>query len=244
MELHLGDCLQVLPHLSKVDLVLADIPYGKTQCKWDSILPLDEMWKALDYVRSNNTAIVLFGCEPFSSALRMSNIKEFKYDWIWDKPKGTGFLNARKQPMRNHEIISVFYRKQCNYYPQKTANHRVRESFRSKQMQTDVYGDMKNDYKYKSTTRYPRSVQTFSTDTQNSSLHPTQKPVELMEYLIKTYTTEGQVVLDFTMGSGTTGIAALNAKREFIGIESNIEYFRKAENRINAHKAALASIKE
>ena len=157
----------------------------------------------------------------------------YKYDWVWDKVKGTGFLNAKRQPMRNHELISVFYKKQCIYNPQMTTGHRRKKSYRSKELQTDVYGEMKNDYTYDSTERYPRSIQIFSTDTQNKSLHPTQKPVALFEYLIKTYTNENDLVLDNCSGSGTTAIACLNTNRKFIGIELDEEYFNIATDRIN-----------
>lgn len=190
------------------------------------------MWACIDKVTNKNTCIALFGSEPFSSQLRMSNIKNYKYDWIWDKIKGTGFLNAKKQPMRNHEIISIFYGKQCIYNPQKTYGHQKKTSFKAKHLQTDVYGAVNNDYLYESTERYPRSIQEFSTDTQNSSLHPTQKPVALLEYLIKTYTNENDIVLDFAMGSGSTGVACINTNRRFIGIELNKTYFDIACNRI------------
>jgi site-specific DNA-methyltransferase (adenine-specific) len=217
-----------------IDMILCDLPYGTTQCKWDTVIPFEPLWKQYNRIIKDNGAIVLFGSEPFSSTLRLSNLKYYKYDWIWDKVKGTGFLNARKQPMRNHEIISVFYKKQCLYNPQKTFGHNMKKSYRSKDLQTEVYGEMKNDYTYKSTERYPRSIQVFSTDTQNSSLHPTQKPVALLEYMIKTYTNEGETVLDNCMGSGSTGVAAKNLHRKFIGIEKNDTYFKIAEERIKS----------
>jgi site-specific DNA-methyltransferase (adenine-specific) len=217
-----------------IDMILCDLPYGTTQCKWDTVLPFEPLWKQYNRIIKDNGAIVLFGSEPFSSTLRLSNLKYYKYDWIWDKVKGTGFLNARKQPMRNHELISVFYKKQCLYNPQKTFGHNMKKSYRSKDLQTDVYGEMKNDYTYESTERYPRSIQVFSTDTQNSSLHPTQKPVALLEYMIKTYTNEGETVLDNCMGSGSTGVAAKNLHRKFIGIEKDNTYFSIAEERIKS----------
>lgn len=232
-----GDCLKEMDKLISdgvvVDMILTDPPYGTTQCKWDVIIPLELMWERVCRIVKPNGAICLFGCEPFSSVLRCSNLKDFKYDWIWDKIKGTGFLNAKRQPMRNHEIISVFYKKQCLYNPQKTSGHNRKQSYRRKELQTEVYGDMNNDYYYDSTERYPRSIQAFSTDTQNSSLHPTQKPVALLEYLIKTYTNEGETVLDFTMGSGSTGVACLNTNRNFIGIELKEQYYQIANDRIN-----------
>jgi len=215
-----------------VDCIITDLPYGTTQCKWDTIIPFEPLWKQYNRVIKDNGAIVLFGTEPFSSHLRLSNLKNYKYDWIWDKVKGTGFLNAKKQPMRNHELISVFYKKQCTYNPQKTYGHKMKKSYRSKDLQTEVYGEMKNDYTYESTERYPRSIQVFSTDTQNSSLHPTQKPVALIEYLIKTYTNEGEIILDSCAGSMTTGVAAINTNRKVICIENDNEIFNVGRNRI------------
>jgi DNA modification methylase len=218
-----------------VDMILCDLPYGTTQCKWDVIIPFDKLWVQYERIAKDDTAIVLFGAEPFSSHLRLSNLKLYKYDWIWDKIKGTGFLNAKRQPMRNHEIVSIFYKKQCTYNPQKTFGHQMKKSFRAKHLQTDVYGEMANDYLYESTERYPRSIQEFSTDTQNSSLHPTQKPVAFLSYLIKTYTNEGETVLDNCMGSGTTGVACKKTGRHFIGIEKDEKYFNIAVSRVAAY---------
>lgn len=238
IDLRLGDCLELMKDIpdGSIDAIITDPPYGTTACKWDSVIPFEPMWAELKRIIKPNGAIVLFGSEPFSSALRMSNIKQYKYDWIWDKVKGTGFLNAKKQPMRNHELVSVFYKKQPTYNPQKTKGHKLKKTFRGKHLQTDVYGDMNNDYTYSSTERYPRSIQVFSTDTQNSSQHPTQKPVALLEYLTKTYTNEGETVLDFTMGSGSTGVACSNTNRNFIGIELDEKYFEIAKKRIEEVK--------
>ena len=230
----IGDCLELMKDIKtgSIDMILCDLPYGTTQCKWDTIIPFDLLWAEYSRIIKDDVAIVLTGAEPFSSYLRISNIKYYKYDWIWDKVKGTGFLNAKKQPMRNHELASVFYKKQCTYNPQKTKGHIKKESFRAKHHQTDVYGDMNNDYTYSSTERYPRSIQVFSTDTQNSSLHPTQKPVALFEYFIKTYTNEGEIVLDNTAGSFTTAIACLNTNRNYICMEKEEKYFDIGINRI------------
>lgn len=235
IELWQGDCLELMKDIpdKSVDCIITDLPYGTTQCKWDTIIPFEPLWRQYNRIIKDNGAIVLFGTEPFSSHLRLSNLKNYKYDWIWDKVKGTGFLNAKRQPMRNHELISVFYKKQCTYNPQKTYGHKMKKSYRSKDLQTDVYGEMKNDYTYESTERYPRSIQVFSTDTQNSSLHPTQKPVALIEYLIKTYTNDGELVFDSCMGSGTTGVACINTNRRFIGIELDNNYFEIAKSRIS-----------
>ena len=233
-ELYHGDCLKIMKDIpdGSIDMVLCDLPYGITQCEWDSMIQLDVLWAQYERITKPTTPIALFGIEPFSSKLRLSKIDWYKYDWIWDKVKGTGFLNAKKQPMRCHEIVSMFYRKQCLYNPIKTTGHAKKVSHRSQHLQTDVYGYMRNDYTYNSTERYPRSIQVFSTDTQNSSLHPTQKPVALCEYLIKTYTNPGDTILDNCMGSGTTGVAAINTGRNFIGIELNEKYFGIAKERI------------
>ena len=230
-----ADCLDYMQEIEEksIDMILCDLPYGTTQCKWDIVIPFEPLWEQYNRIIKDNGAIVLFASEPFASKLRLSNLKNYKYDWVWDKVKGTGFLNAKKQPMRNHEYICVFYKKQCLYNPQMTHGHTLKQSYRSRYLQTAVYGEMKNDYIYKSTDRYPRSIQVFSTDTQNSSLHPTQKPVALLEYLIKTYTNEGETVLDNCMGSGSTGVACINTNRNFIGIEKDANYFNIAQKRIS-----------
>lgn len=232
-----GDCIEIMGNIKSgsIDMILCDLPYGTTQCSWDIIIPFNLLWEQYERIIKDNGAIVLFGAEPFSSHLRLSNLKLFKYDWIWDKIKGTGFLNAKKQPMRNHETISVFYKKQCTYNPQKTYGHVKKKSFRARHLQTDVYGDMNNDYTYESTERYPRSIQEFSTDTQNSSLHPTQKPVALLSYLVRTYTNEGETVLDNCMGSGSTGVACVLTGRNFIGIEKDLNHYSTAVDRISAY---------
>jgi len=219
----------------KVDAIITDPPYGTTACKWDSIIPFDEMWQRLNKLIKPNGAIVLFGSEPFSSALRMSNIKNYKYDWIWEKTQATGHLNAKKQPLRSNELISLFYKKQCTYNPQKTQGHKpmntgVRRL--SVQNKTEVYGKATKELPFGGNTdRYPRTNIVFKSDKQTNYKHPTQKPVALMEYLIKTYTNENETVLDFTMGSGSTGVACKNTNRKFIGIEMDEKYFEIAEKR-------------
>jgi len=243
IQVYHGDCLDILPSLSKEGIkasaVICDIPYGTTQCSWDVVIQFDKMWEAIRCISDDTTPIILFGAEPFSSMLRMSNINNYKYDIVWDKIKGTGFLNAKKQPMRNHENIMVFYKKQCLYNPQMTKGHKRKQSFRGKHHQTDAYGEMKNDYKYDSTERYPRSILEFSSDTQNSSLHPTQKPVSLMEYLIRTYTDEGGLVIDFAHGSGTTGVACYNTGRSYIGVEKDNSIFKISKDRLIQHTNKL-----
>lgn len=226
------ELMKLIPDKS-IDMILCDLPYGTTKCKWDVIIPFEPLWEQYNRIIKDNGAIVLFNTEPFGSYLRISNLKNYKYDWIWDKVKGTGFLNAKIQPMRNHELISVFYKKQCTYNPQKTTGHIKKKSYKRKNLQSEVYGEMKNEILYESSERYPRSIQIFSTDTQKSSLHPTQKPVALLEYLINTYTNKGEIVLDNCMGCGSTCVAAINTKRSYIGFELMQEYFDIAKHRIN-----------
>lgn len=236
-----GDCLSLMKDIpdSSVDMILCDLPYGITACKWDVIIPFEPLWEQYKRVAKDNAAIVLFATEPFASMLRISNLQNYKYDWVWNKLKGTGFLNAKKQPLRSHELLCVFYKKQCKYNPQKTQGHIKKISYRSAKLQTEVYGKMKNDYYYRSSERYPQSIQSFSTDTQNSALHPTQKPVALCEYLIKTYSDFGDLVLDNCMGSGTTGVACKKLGRNFIGIETDEKYFDIAKKRIDCTKMEI-----
>ena len=222
-----------------VNMILCDLPYGTTRCKWDSIISLDSLWKQYERVIKDNGIIVLTSSQPFTSALITSNLKLFRYDLIWDKIKGTGFLNARKMPMRNHEVICVFYKKLGLYNPQKTSGHKKKVSFRSNKLQTEVYGHMKEDYKYESTERFPRSILKISTDTQNTSLHPTQKPLELGRYLVRTYTNEGDLVLDNACGSGTFPLSAKLENRNFIGIELKEKYYEIAKNRVKEVQTIL-----
>jgi len=233
----LGDCLELMDELEdgSVDFLLADLPYGTTQAKWDTVIPFEELWPRIHRVVKPSGAIVLFGAEPFSSEMRMSNKKHYKYDWVWDKMKGMGFLNANKQPLRYHELISVFYQKQCTYNPQMTSGHQRKKTFRSKHHQTAVYGHMKQDIHYDSTERYPRSILEFSTDTQNSSLHDTQKPVALCRYLIRTYSNPGELVLDIAAGSGTTAIAAIEEYRDYVVMEKDPGNYDVMVNRIRKH---------
>lgn len=233
-----GDCLEIMDNLISqnitVDAIITDPPYGTTACKWDTVIPFDEMWLRLNKLIKPNGAIVLFGSEPFSSALRMSNIKNYKYDWVWQKPKGTGHLNAKKQPMRDKEDICVFYKKQCTYNPQMTEGAPYKDKAGKDHAKntsiTDSYGNYTNYREVNKGVRYPKQVQKFGV-VERGTLHPTQKPVALMEYLIKTYTNENETVLDFTMGSGSTGVACKNTNRKFIGIEMDEKYFEIAEKR-------------
>ena len=241
MKLYKGDCLEVMDELIEkgvvVDSIITDPPYGTTACKWDSVIPFDEMWKRLNKLIKPNGAIVLFGSEPFSSALRMSNIKNYKYDWVWEKSKATGHLNAKKRPMVKHELIHIFYKKQPTYNPQGLVEKEkptISKGNRGKKgdgSSGDVYGKAIKDA-IQTHSNYPLSIQKFQVD-MKAEFHPTQKPVALMEYLIKTYTNENELVLDLTMGSGTTGVACVNTNRNFIGIELDENYFKIAEKRIN-----------
>lgn len=228
-----GDCLSLLPSLpdSSIDMVLADPPYGTTQCKWDSVIDLAAMWRELERVCKPNASIVMTATQPFTAQLVCSNIGMFKYEVIWEKGNATGFLNAKKQPLRAHESVLVFYRRQPTYNPQMTSGH-ARKTSKRKTVNSECYGKALSLTEYDSTERYPRSVQFFSSDKQKSKLHPTQKPVALMEWLVKTYTTEGDVVLDFCMGSGTTGVACINTNRNFIGIEKDDTIYRIAYDRL------------
>ena len=235
IELIQGDCLEVMDELIEkgvvVDAIITDPPYGTTACKWDSVIPFDKMWERLNKLIKPNGAIVLFGSEPFSSLLRVSNLKNFKYDWIYRKPQGVNPLLSKKQPLNDIENICVFYKKQPIYNPQYSYGKPYVVNRDKKDRTIEV-----QNFKTKPTTtvnngnRYPKRVLDFK---QERGLHPTQKPVALMEYLIKTYTNEGETVLDFTMGSGTTGVACKNLNRSFIGIELDPRFFKIAEKRIN-----------
>lgn len=234
IKLLMGDCLELMKNLpdASVDLILCDLPYGTTACKWDSVIPFDPLWAQYRRVAKQNAAIVLTASQPFTSALVMSNPKMFKYQWVWDKVNAASGLHAKTQPMRSHEDILVFGRRRILYIPQmEKAERRVDkercipngEAFSGKSV-VRIYD---NNGK-----KFPKSVLRISNANQRGKLHPTQKPVALMEYLIRTYTNEGDVVLDNCMGSGTTGVACANTGRRFIGMEMDAEYFAIAWDRI------------
>jgi len=231
--LYCGDMQEILPLIGNVDLVLADPPYGTTKNSWDVIIPLDDMWKAVSHVSTERTPVVLTAQAPFDKIVAASNLKQFKYDWIWKKTHPTGHMNAKKMPLKAHENALVFYDKLPVYNPQKTTGHQ-RKSARAERfrLQSENYGSQSGTTEYDSTERYPISVITFASDKQTSNLHPTQKPVALMEYLINTYTNEGDTVLDFCMGSGTTGVACIRTGRKFIGIEKTRQFFEIAQQRL------------
>jgi site-specific DNA-methyltransferase (adenine-specific) len=228
-DLHHGDCLEVMAGLAdaSVDMILCDLPYGTTACKWDTVIPFDPLWAQYRRIAKRNAAIVLTASQPFTSALVMSNPREFKYEWVWQKEAGTGLLNAKKQPLRDHESVLVFYRSQPSYEPQFTAG---KPYAATKGGETDCYRRSGVVTTISDGRRYPKTVQRFQRDRDKT--HPTQKPVALMEYLIRTYTREGETVLDNCMGSGTTGVACANTGRQFIGIERDPGYFAVAEKRI------------
>ena len=235
IELWQGDCLELMKNIpdGSVDLVLTDPPYGTTACKWDSVIPFEPMWEQLNRIIKPNGAICLFGSEPFSSALRMSNIKHFKYDWIWSKKRGTGFQIVKYKPMVSHENISVFYKKSPIYNPQMRDREKPRIS-KNKGTTRQFLCSNGKEYVGKKPLdkKYPITVLEFGNDNQKEKQHPTQKPVALLEYLIRTYTNEGETVLDFTAGSGSTGVACVNTNRRFIGIELDEGYFNIAKKRI------------
>lgn len=236
-----GDCLEVMKDIpdGSVDMILADLPYGTTQCKWDTIIPFEPLWEQYKRVIKPNGAVVLFGSQPFTSALVMSNPKWFKYQWVWQKDKATNHLNARIMPMRLTEGIMVFYKKQPTYNAQ--LSDKSLKNIRpptTKRNNTGVYGDMSKESirAIPVNKSYPNEVLKFRGcfGDKGKSLSETQKPVALLEYLIKTYTNEGESILDNCMGSGSCGVAAINTNRSFIGIEKDDAYFEIASKRIMA----------
>ena len=235
-KLYNGDCLEIMDKLIeegvKVDCILTDPPYGTTACKWDTIIPFDEMWKRLNKLIKPNGAIILFGSEPFSSALRMSNIKSYKYDWVWNKKLAGNGILAKRQPLKIHEIVSVFNSKV--YYPQMTKGKTRKKLTNNLKISEINNGDgIKCAKETYNDEYYPVSIQEFTlANLRKGRLHPTQKPTDLLEYLIKTYTNENETVLDFTMGSGSCGAACMNTNRRFIGIELDNNYFDIASKRI------------
>ena len=241
-----GDCLEKMNDIENgsVDMVLADPPYGTTKCKWDTVIPFEPMWNHLKRIIKPNGVIVLMAQTPFDKILGASNLSMLRHEWIWEKTAATGFLNAKKMPLKAHENILifsenaqnhynmlVFYKNLPGYYPQITDGHENKTSSRGN-VNSECYGKAIKTVSYNSTKRYPRSVLKFPSDKQKLKLHPTQKPVALMEYFIKTYTLEGDTVVDFTMGSGTTGVPCKKLNRHFIGIEKEKVTFNIAKDRI------------
>ena len=243
-----GDCLVEMDNIAdkSVDMILCDLPYGTTACKWDSVIPFEPLWKHYERVIKDNGVIVLFASQPFTSLLVASNIKLFKYEWVWDKVQPTGALTVKKMPMKQHENILVFYKQQPTYNRQmadrKKEDLRV-NAVRNKNNQKTNFGyehtggmTMKYAADYDPTKVNPKSILTYSKQpTRTKNLHPTQKPVELLKYLVKTYTNEFETVLDNTMGSGSTGVACKELNRHFIGIEKDEKYFEIAVSRVSAY---------
>lgn len=249
IELHKGDCLRVMDKLIergiKVDAVITDPPYGTTACKWDSIIPLDKMWNTLLLLVKKRSAIIFTASQPFTSKLIMNNPKYFRHSWVYQKAGASNFAQAKYAPMKEHEDVLVFGVKSPNYYPIKeqrkgSGSDRVKYIFSdaTRHKSGDFVNDMQGGYRnIADTLRYPSSVQFFNNRAKGDrGLHPTQKPLALLEYLVKTYTKENQIVLDFTMGSGTTGVACKKLGRHFIGIEKDPEYFNIAVKRIKETK--------
>ena len=251
MKIYNQDCLEAMKDIPdySIDAIITDPPYGTTACKWDSVIPFEPMWEQLNRIIKPNGAIVLFGSEPFSSALRISNIKNYKYDWVWEKSMPTGMATCSFMPMKYHEIISVFVNKGKPTFNKILAERNKSGLSRAKykmqgssHLSNHVNMGKQNPTQYNPTKVNPKTVLKFKSipnTPKGSKLHSTQKPVALMEYLIKTYTNENETVLDFTMGSGSTGVACLNTNRKFIGIENNKEYFEIALKRIQQHKVQM-----
>ena len=248
IDLHKGDCLEVMKTIpdGSIDAIITDPPYGTTACKWDSVIDFDLMWEQLNRIIKPNGAIVLFGSEPFSSALRMSNIKNFKYDWIWDKKSSGNSMLGKIMPSKTHEIISVFGINKIKYYPQmqKKSEETIKRQKR-KQNTNDIKSEHVTHKRVMNHNilGFPKSIQYFKKEANNQYkkqvFHPTQKPIDLMEYLIKTYTNEHETVLDFTMGSGSTMVACQNTNRNGIGIEQDETYFKIAQDRVKQNEYKL-----
>lgn len=243
-KIYMEDCLIGMNKIpdGSIDAIICDLPYGTTQCDWDKVIPFDKMWKQINRIIKPNAAIVLFGQEPFSSSLRLSNIKAYKYDWVWNKKRPTGQLNAKRQPMRQHEYIHVFYYSQPKYNPVMHKNRMPRKFIgmvKRSNKKSDNYGDQ---YDYLSnitddSESYPRSIieQTAVVGNGKEKVnHPTQKPISLLEYLVRTYTDKGDTVLDFCIGSGTTAVACLNLDRHFVGFENKKEFYEIAIKRVGS----------
>ena len=236
IQIYNADCLEKMKDISdkSIDMILCDLPYGTTACKWDTIIPFDKLWEQYNRVIKDRGAIVLFGSEPFSSYLRMSNIKNYKYDWVWDKKKAGNPLLSKIMPLKTFENIMVFERKgkKINYYPIMEKRDNPKSRGKNNRTVSEITGKAFTENKVY-THRYPKAILEFSNASQKGRLHPTQKPVALCRYLIRTYTNENDLVLDNCMGSGSTGMACIEENRRFIGIEKDKEIFDTASNRLN-----------
>ena len=239
MKLLQGDCLELMKDISdkSIDLILCDLPYGTTRNSWDEVIPFDKLWAQYNRIIKDNGAILLFAQGKFYVNLVNSNMKMFRYDLVWDKELVSGFLNAKRMPLRRHEQVAVFYKHLPTYNPQFTQGkplHSKGTSYKEKELTNNNYGDFKatDDDRAGSTEKYPTSIMKFQKPHPSVCVHPTEKPVALLEYLVKTYTNEGDVVLDNCMGSGSTGVACQNTNREFIGMELDEDYYKLACERI------------
>ena len=240
IELYHGDCLEIMKNIKdhSVDMILCDLPYGSTPLTWDNIIPIDKLWEQYSRIIKDNGCIALFGQEPYSSQLRISNLKMYKYDWYWEKESFTNVFQVSKRPGKNVETISIFYKKQCVYNPQKYVHsgkkvqNSIGKTARFSSTQIGLNKECRPFGYVDDFTRFPKQVIRINRENRRDTVHPTQKPVQLLEYLIKTYTNEGQIVLDNCMGSGSTGVACVNTGRNFIGIEKDDEYFKIASQRI------------
>lgn len=232
------DCLEGMKQIPdhSVDCIICDLPYGTTACAWDSIIPFDRLWEQYKRIIKPKGAICLFGSEPFSTQLRMSNLPWFKYDWIWEKEQGANFMLCKFQPYKVHEIVSVFCKESPQYFPQMQKGDPYVSGGGTS---GEITGNREKIVNKNEGTRYPRSIQKFHTD-KSESFHPTQKPVDLIRYFVLTYSNEGDTILDNCMGSGTTAIACIREKRHFIGFELNEEYFTKANERIKKEQSQLS----
>ena len=238
IDLYNGDCLEIMKNISdkSVDMILCDLPYGTTACKWDTVIPFEPLWEQYNRIIKDKGAILLFGSEPFSSKLRISNLRMYKYDWIWKKTKAQGFLNSKKMPLKDYENICVFYKRLPVYNPQGIIYGNFQNDRKSKYSKgEDIYGKEK-EFGISHMSNFPKQIIEFSNPSGKGQLHPTQKPVDLLEYLIKTYTNKGETVLDNCMGSGSTGFACVNTNRDFIGIELDKDYFNIAKQRITGNQ--------
>lgn len=235
IDLKQGDCLEIMKEIpdKSIDMILCDLPYGKSICTWDNILPIDKLWKQYNRIIKDKGIICLFGNEPFSSKLRMSNLKMYKYDWKWNKLNHSNPLLAKKQPLRVYEDILIFYKQQPIYNPQMKQGKPYKKDYGYKKHNNSISGVIMVDKDNETGCRYPVNIIEFPMGRNNQErLHPCQKPVTLLEYLIKTYTNENDTVLDNCMGSGSTGVACVNTNRNFIGIELDENYFNIAKSRI------------
>lgn len=238
-EVYLGDCLELMSDIAdkSIDLIITDPPYGSTKCRWDSVLDLESLWRQYRRIIKDNGAVIMTAQTPFDKVLGCSNLEMLRYEWVWEKTMATGHFNARKMPLKAHENVLVFYKNLPTYNPQKTQGHHPINSYTkyvATQNNTEIYGEAKTEITGGGETdRYPRSVLVFPTDRQTCNLHPTQKPVKLFEYFIKTYTNKGDLILDNCAGSGTAGVAAVNTGRDYILIEKDPEYYQTILKRMS-----------